>query len=92
MDRKELVNNALDSVFGRFAPQLPWENGDIEETLFTYNQDTDSMVTENNISMKLTLKDEEINPDSMYNFLIEFQTYVREQLKERFNINVDFDW
>jgi hypothetical protein len=92
MDRKELVNNALDSVFGRFSPQLPWENGDIEETLFTYNQDTDSMVTDNGISMKLTLKDEEINPDNMYNFLIEFQTYVREQLKERFNINVDFDW
>jgi hypothetical protein len=91
MDRKELVDNTLDDICGNFVPQLQWE-GDIDVTYFAYDGKTDSMVTDNGISMKLTLKDEEINWDSLYDFLADFQDYVRSQLKEKFNINVDFCW
>jgi hypothetical protein len=42
--------------------------------------------------MKFDLKNESINYDNMYDYLIRFQIYVREQYKIRYNKVIDFDW
>jgi hypothetical protein len=90
MDRKELVEKEIEEIYGKRVPSLYWY--DYDDIRIKYDNESDSFITEDGISMKFDLQDESINWNNMYDYLIRFQIYVREQLKERFNINVDFDW
>jgi hypothetical protein len=90
MDRKELVEKGIQEIYGNRVPSLYWY--DYDDIRIKYDNESDSFITEDGISMKFDLKNGLINWDNMYDYLIRFQIYVREQYKIRYNKEIDFDW
>jgi hypothetical protein len=90
MKREQLINDTIYEIYGRFVPQLYWNN--YKSIVYNYDSESDSFVTGDGLSLKVDIPDECINLGSIHDFLDKFQVYVQEQYEIRYNIHLDYDW
>jgi hypothetical protein len=77
-ERENLINGYLHEIYGDSVPLLHLDNH--EPVSFEYNRGNSSLVTENGISMNITIANKDINLESMNKILDKFQKYVQKRI------------
>jgi fructose-1,6-bisphosphatase len=90
INRTQLINDTIYEIYGRFVPQLYWNN--YKSIVFNYDSESDSFVTGDGISLKVDIPNDGINLGSIHDFLDKYKAYVQEQFKSKYNIDLDYDW
>jgi hypothetical protein len=90
IERAKLITDTIHEIYGNYVPVLCWDN--YKSIFIEYDIKSESLVTEDGISMKVDIPNENINYKSMFDFLDKFKAYVQEQYEIRYNIHLDYDW
>ena len=89
MERSDIIKKYWDNIHGRFIPMFKWRY--FANMRYFYNENDNSITCECGTSVKIDLKDNEINRKSLKDLIRKLEVKVYRYFKDNYKVDLGID-